>query len=395
MNKLIGLLMAGLLVAALPVQDAFGRGFGGGRGGGFGGGFSGGFRGGDFGGGMREGGFDRGAWGGFRDMGGMGFRGGDEAGWRSRDYRPETPRDFSGDSWRPREVDDAGRFRDYSGASRTQLDKFLGLPNDAGLGHLGSESVDRGIDAGRVDAGRVEGPRGGSAAFVSAKGVHYVPPDWRSAQGFAVRNSFNRYNLFTRPWYRDHAAAWFGAGMAASAWAAATWSSAADWVGCDSTPVDYDYGSTVLYQGGNVYMDGQPEGSESQYYDQASSLASSGVSAQDDKSQWMPLGVFGLVQGNETDPTMIFQLAVNHQGVIRGNFFNTVTQDTLPVRGAVDKKTQRVAWTIGDKANTVFDTGLYNLTKDEAPVLAHLGKGGTQQWLMVRLKGDDEQTPDS
>ena len=35
----------------------------------------------------------------------------------------------------------------------------------------------------------------------------------------------------------------------------------------------------------------------------------------------------------------------------------------------MDKKTQRAAWTVGKNKNTVCETGLYNLTKDEAPAL--------------------------
>ena len=85
---------------------------------------------------------------------------------------------------------------------------------------------------------------------------------------------------------------------------------------------------------------------------------------------------------------MIFQLAVNHQGIVRGNFYNTVTDTTLPVHGAVDKKTQRVSWTMGDNKSTVIDTGLANLTKDEGPALMHIGKDRTQEWLLVRLKGN-------
>lgn len=379
MNKLIGLLLAALLFAVLPLGDALGRGFGGFRGGGFGGG------------GFRGGGFDSGGWGGFRSMGSDGFRGGDGAAWRSREYHPEALRSVSRDDWRPRDTYDAARIRDSAGVSRNQLDRFLGMPTEAGLDHVAGG----GFEAGRVTAGRVEGPHGGSAAFVTAKGVRHIPPEWRSAQGFAVRNDFNRYNIFTPGWYRHHPRAWAVAALAASAWATATWAGAADWVGCDSTPVDYDYGTTVLYQGNNVYMEGQPVGSTSQYYDQASSLAASTAATQDDQSQWLSLGVFGMVQGDQTDPTMIFQLAVNHEGIIRGNYLDTITNTTLPVHGAVDKKTQRAAWTVGDNKDTVFDTGLYNLTKDEAPTLVHSGKDSTQEWLMVRLKNKDEGEKDS
>ncbi len=180
-----------------------------------------------------------------------------------------------------------------------------------------------------------------------------------------------------------------GEHSAEPAWAPADWFGTADWVGCDASPVDYDYGGTVTYQDNNVYVEGQPVGSAAQYYDQASTLATSGAGKQDDQSKWMSLGVFSVAQGNQTDPTMIFQLAVNRQGVIRGNYFNTVTQTTLPVHGAVDKKTQRVAWTVGDNKSTVFDTGLINLTEDQAPILVHMGKDRTQQWLMVRVQGKD------
>ena len=44
------------------------------------------------------------------------------------------------------------------------------------------------------------------------------------------------------------------------------------------------------------------------------------------------------------------------------------------------------AWTVGDNKNTVFETGLVNLTKDQAPVLVHYGKDRTQQWLLVRVE---------
>jgi hypothetical protein len=210
-----------------------------------------------------------------------------------------------------------------------------------------------------------------------------------------VRNNFNRYNLFTPGWFHHHPHVWAYGGLVASAWAPADWFGVASWLGYDAMPDDYDYGNTILYTGDSVYVEGQPVGSAAEYYDQASSLAGTGASTQDDQAQWMPLGVFGFVQGDQTNPTMVFQLAVNKQGIIRGNCYNTLTDTTLPVQGAVDKKTQRVAWTVGDNKKTVFDTGLYNLTKDEAPALVHFGKDSTQEWLMVRLQNKTEAQSDS
>ena len=66
------------------------------------------------------------------------------------------------------------------------------------------------------------------------------------------------------------------------------------------------------------------------------------------------------------------------------------TEVTLPLAGSVDKKTQRVAFTVGDNTSNLIETGLYNLTKDEAPALVHVGDDQTQQWLLVRLKQPED-----
>ena len=37
-----------------------------------------------------------------------------------------------------------------------------------------------------------------------------------------------------------------------------------------------------------------------------------------------------------------------------------------------------------------FETGLYNLTQDEAPVLVHLGAEDVENWLLVRMEEPEE-----
>ena len=104
----------------------------------------------------------------------------------------------------------------------------------------------------------------------------------------------------------------------------------------------------------------------------------------------MPLGVFSLVQGEQTDSNTMFQLAINKSGAIAGNYYSVLTGSALPVHGAVDKKTQRVAWTVGDNKTTLYDAGISSLTQDEAPLLLHFGKDRTQQWMLVRLKKPEQ-----
>jgi hypothetical protein len=65
------------------------------------------------------------------------------------------------------------------------------------------------------------------------------------------------------------------------------------------------------------------------------------------------------------------------------------------VTGKVDKKTQRAAWTIGDKKEPVYEAGISNLTKDQCTILVHKAGGKTEQMLLVRVKdslpGADKQ----
>ena len=84
---------------------------------------------------------------------------------------------------------------------------------------------------------------------------------------------------------------------------------------------------------------------------------------------------------------------LSKSGAIAGNYYSVLTGATLPVHGAVDKQTQRAAWTVGENTTTVYDAGISSLTKDEMPVLVHFGKEQTQQWMLVRMKQPPDNRP--
>lgn len=244
----------------------------------------------------------------------------------------------------------------------------------------------RGPDGGVAARGAVVGPRGAAAGFVR------VSPSGRYTCAAAVRGNFNHWGIYGPGWYTGHPGAWFAAGWAAgAAWRAATWNSVGAWMDYYPVqPVYYDYGTNVTYQDGDVYVNNQDVGTPDQYYQQAEDLATAGAQADaPPDGDWLPLGVFALTKPDHTSSDVTIQLAVNKQGVIRGNYTDTETNATQVIQGSVDKKTQRVAFTVGNNSENVVDTGLYNLTKDEAPCLLHLGKDKTEQWLLVRLKQPD------
>ncbi|MGO8744843.1 MAG: hypothetical protein ACLQNE_02530 [Thermoguttaceae bacterium] len=210
-----------------------------------------------------------------------------------------------------------------------------------------------------------------------------------AARGTVVRSSFGNYGAFGAGWYGAHPGAWAATGWAAgAAWNAAAWPAVGAWYGWGSAvqPVYYEYGNNVTYQGDEVYYGSAPVATADQYYQQAATLAQSAPQPDPQSTDWMPLGIFSLVQGEQADSSTMFQLATNKSGAIAGNYYSVLTGSTIPVHGSVDKKTQRVAWTVGDNTTTVYDAGITSLTKDEAPVLLHFGKDRTQQWMLVRLK---------
>jgi hypothetical protein len=96
--------------------------------------------------------------------------------------------------------------------------------------------------------------------------------------------------------------------------------------------------------------------------------------------------VFGLTKPDQVESDVSIQLAVNKQGIIRGDYTDNGTNKNQAVQGAVDKQTQRISFTVGENTTNVVETGLYNLTKDEAPCLIHFGNERTEQWLLVRLQ---------
>src|SRR5262249_23548915 len=120
---------------------------------------------------------------------------------------------------------------------------------------------------------------------------------------------------------------------------------------------------------------------------QATDIADKGQQAEaPPDAEWKPLGVYALTQGDEQQSDYVFQLAVNKTGVIRGNYYDGIMNTTTPVYGSVDSKSQLPAWTIGKKNDRVFEAGISNLTSDQCPVLIHIGKDQTQQWMLVRMK---------
>ncbi|MAT70211.1 MAG: hypothetical protein CMJ58_11895 [Planctomycetaceae bacterium] len=163
-----------------------------------------------------------------------------------------------------------------------------------------------------------------------------------------------------------------------------------------SQPVYYDYGTggNVYYEDNNVYVGGEQVGTAADFAASAAQLATVEPPAsqeEQDNAEWMPLGTFAVsADEKETEPSRIVQLAVNREGIVSGTLYNTETDDAQTLLGQVDKDTQRVAMRVGESDDVIMETGLYNLTKDEAPVMIHFGLDRVEYWLLVRLDANED-----
>lgn len=165
-------------------------------------------------------------------------------------------------------------------------------------------------------------------------------------------------------------------------------------------PVYYDYGQggNVVYNDNRVYIDGEQVGTANEFAQTAADLAT--VPPPPDpaaakEEDWMSLGTFAVSRGEKDQaPTMIAQLAVNKDGIVSGTLFDSSSEKSQTLQGQVDKSTQRVAVRVGEDENLIVETGLYNLTQEEAPVLVHYGTEKVENWLLVRMEAPADEDTD-
>ena len=255
-----------------------------------------------------------------------------------------------------------------------------------------------GAVAGARRVGVAAGPYGlsgyaGGRGVAIGQATRYVGPTAIRSQGLYVRKSFVHYNAFTPTWYTTHAHVWRPAAWTAAAfWTGAAWATVSSTCRYPAEPLLLDYGSTVVYENNRVYYEGEPIATAEEYATQATEIAVKGQEARaSEKEDWVSLGVFGMVQGDQKDTNNIFQLAINKEGVIRGTYYNALGDSEAPVYGSVDKRMQRAAWVVGEHKDTVYETGIGNLTQPETTMLVHFGRDRTQQWTLVRLDPPAEQ----
>lgn len=221
--------------------------------------------------------------------------------------------------------------------------------------------------------------------------------DNRHNNGNVVRNNAgNRYWAgYNNPGW--HAAGgyayWGGWGAPGYGWQAATWATMGAFVGASLAsqpqPVYYAYGTggNVYYENNTVYVNGEAAGTPAQYNQQAQAMVQAAPPV-DQPQEWMPLGVFALSREGLSDTQAVIELAISKTGAIAGTYHNEASGVSRPIKGTANLEQQRAAigFADGKNAEIALETGIYNLTQDEAPGLLHTGAEQSEPVLLVRLQ---------
>ncbi len=157
---------------------------------------------------------------------------------------------------------------------------------------------------------------------------------------------------FTADWYAKHPQAWRPAKSTTDWWKTADVATITAWMGQPVQPVmaagtAADNGGAVATAGGaGIGADGLqsvlvlPAGHQN------------AVGPAD--SDWLPLGVFAVVPPGTQDTAQAHnyqQLAVDRQGAIKGNFYDTLSGTIQPITGTVDRTTlnasSKASWIVG------------------------------------------------
>ena len=158
-------------------------------------------------------------------------------------------------------------------------------------------------------------------------------------------------------------------------------------------PVYYTYGpgETVYIEGDTIILNNDQQVPVQTYVEQTATIADSAPEVDPEQVEWMPLGVFALVDDEDPDPTQVVQLTVSKEGILAGMYQNTTTDTTVPLEGMVEPETGKAVFKPAEKDYPLVETGLYNLIEDNAQALVFYDADTVQETTLVRLDQPEDE----
>ena len=233
--------------------------------------------------------------------------------------------------------------------------------------------------------GKLKNAAGGAEKFQGWQ--QQAGQKWQSRDGQLQQSAQNAVNdvkngpqPFTAQWYADHPAAWQSTHPHADAWAAATATGVAAWLGWaayDANSSGTYYNTTVVYE--------QPPAEETEKEPAADEqvLANQMANSQNDAGEWLALGVYSVGSSSGEPTSRQLQLAVNRQGDLRGVYYDAISNTSQNLSGHIDQATQVARWSLDSNQHVSFSTNLNELTQP-AGTIEVTQPAGQQQWRIAR-----------
>jgi hypothetical protein len=275
--------------------------------------------------------------------------------------------------------DFGGGARDFGGGN--VRDGNAGLRNNIGNQQIGRDNA-------RNLSNRMQNNNVGSRVGAAQNRSSQLPAN------FSSRNA-----PFAAGWFGDHPNAWRATHPHADAWAVAGLGAAVGWLGWggggyyndDGTYDTSDDASDDNADDGN---DDTTAGGNNQAADQiaanqppdARQLAARGLTDVADDAEFLPLGVFAIGPSGATQASAVVQLSVSKSGILRGTYTDLVSDQAETVYGAIDRKSQVAAWTVGREGRVTFESTLANLTQANGRLALLGANGNVSQWTLSRYE---------
>lgn len=214
------------------------------------------------------------------------------------------------------------------------------------------------------------------------KNVRVRFSDYRRRDHIFDDDFWHRFRGRYKHWYFDNRFSWS---------VEASWPNLVVWLPWKwNRPIYYYYGpnGVIYYSETPDFTYLVPVDSNLKFIAEAVRLANTPQPLSTDQSNWMPLGMYALSTDADSNemPNEYLSLAVSKGGAISGAYINVRNNEMLEIRGAVDPKSQRVAWKFVDKDWPIMESGMFNLTKEESTLLVHTSSHRTEPRVIVRVK---------
>ncbi len=237
-----------------------------------------------------------------------------------------------------------------------------------------------GLGSGLAEKGQLQGLLGQQPGQLSGKAAERNGQHQQNAQTKA--NEFQGGSQpFTASWYAQHPNAWQATHPHAGAAAVATTATVAAWVGAAyyAPAGSGDSTTTIIYETAEATTVATTPVATPTYAAQAAPAQS--TKAED----WFPVGIYQLATSKDTPATLMLQLVVDHQGTLRGVYYDSITDTSHSLIGSLNPSTKVANWRLESNSRVTFQASLDELTQSAGTLQVNIPTG-PQTWLLARVE---------